>query len=96
MHTLSRWFVLALASWAFAAFVMAQAHAPFVALQPEDIRLADGATQTVIMGDPSKHGMYVVQNVFEPVARVVRIFHDQDRYITVVNGTWWGRARCGR
>jgi quercetin dioxygenase-like cupin family protein len=67
---------------------MAQAHSPFVTLQPENIALAAGATQTVIMGDPSKPGMYVVQNVFEPGRLSRPHFHDQDRYITVVKGTW--------
>ena len=56
-----RWMTVALVSWAVATSVMAQSHAPFVALQPEDVKLADGATQTVIMGDPSKPGVYVVQ-----------------------------------
>ena len=68
---------------------MAQAHSPFVTLQPENIALAAGATQTVIMGDPSKPGMYVVQNVFEPGRLSRPHFHDQDRYITVIKGTWW-------
>jgi hypothetical protein len=62
MRHLPRWCVVALGAWGLATSVMAQAHAPFVALQPEDIKVADGATQTVIMGDPSKPGMYVVQS----------------------------------
>jgi quercetin dioxygenase-like cupin family protein len=61
----------------------------FLALQPEDVRPADGATQVVIAGDPSKPGMYVVQTTFAP-GRIGRPhYHDQDRYITVIKGTWW-------
>jgi quercetin dioxygenase-like cupin family protein len=89
--TTVRWAVVGLAAWAFAASVAAQPRvpAPFVALQGEDIRPAEGATQTIIMGDPSKPGMYVVQNVFQPGRGSRPHFHDQDRYITVIAGTWW-------
>jgi quercetin dioxygenase-like cupin family protein len=91
MKTSMRWITTALAAWVFAASVMAQSAVPppFVAKQPEELTPADGATQTVIMGDPSKPGMYVVQNVFMPGRTSRPHFHDQDRYITVVSGTWW-------
>jgi quercetin dioxygenase-like cupin family protein len=58
-------------------------------MQPEEIRPAEGATQVVISGDPTKPGMYVVQNTFAPGRGSRPHFHDQDRYITVIKGTWW-------
>jgi quercetin dioxygenase-like cupin family protein len=61
----------------------------FRAVQPEDIRAEDGATQVVLYGDPRKPGIYVVQNTFAPGKGSRPHFHDQDRYITVVRGTWW-------
>jgi len=61
----------------------------FVAAQPEDLRPAEGSTQIRISGDPTKPGMYVVRNTF-PAGRIgTPHFHDQDRYITVLKGTWW-------
>jgi quercetin dioxygenase-like cupin family protein len=68
----------------------AGAHGPkFLALQPEDLRPAEGSTQIVISGDPTKPGMYVVQNTFAPGRTSRPHYHDQDRYITVIKGTWW-------
>ena len=61
----------------------------FIARQPEEIRPADGVTQVVIMGDPAKPGMYIVQNTFAAGRGSRPHFHDQDRYITVIKGTWW-------
>ena len=87
-----RWFVCGVSAYVFSAVAYGQAGPPsskFLALQPGDMRPADGTTQKVISGDPSKPGMYVVQNTFAP-GRIGRPhYHDQDRYITVIKGTWW-------
>jgi quercetin dioxygenase-like cupin family protein len=61
----------------------------FVAAQPEDLRPAEGSTQIRIMGDPTKPGMYVVRNTFPANRTGTPHFHNQDRYITVLKGTWW-------
>jgi quercetin dioxygenase-like cupin family protein len=61
----------------------------FVSRQPEELKSPDGAAAVLIMGDPSKPGMYVVQNTFAPGRTSRPHFHDQDRYITVIKGTWW-------
>jgi quercetin dioxygenase-like cupin family protein len=87
-----RWLVCALSAYAWSAVAYGQPGASglkFLALQPEDLRPADGATQVVISGDPSKPGMYVVQNTFAPGRTSRPHYHDQDRYITVIKGTWW-------
>jgi quercetin dioxygenase-like cupin family protein len=60
-----------------------------VSRQPEELKSKDGVTAVLIMGDPSKPGMYVVQNTFAAGRTSRPHFHDQDRYITVIKGTWW-------
>ena len=62
---------------------------PFVAKNPEELKPAEGATNIVIMGDPNKPGWYVVENHFAPGKGTRPHFHDQDRYVTVIRGTWW-------
>jgi quercetin dioxygenase-like cupin family protein len=86
------WLVGGLAAYALSAVAYGQAGPPspkFLALQPEDVRPAEGATQVVISGDPTKPGMYVVQNTFAPGRGSRPHYHDQDRYVTVIKGTWW-------
>src|SRR6476661_9431388 len=61
----------------------------FRAVNPEDMKAAEGSTQVVLMGDPNKPGPYVVQLTFAPGRGSRPHFHDQDRYVTVVKGTWY-------
>ena len=61
----------------------------FKALQPEQIRTADSDISVTLIGDPDKPGIYVVQITFGPGKGSRPHFHDQDRYITVIKGTWW-------
>jgi quercetin dioxygenase-like cupin family protein len=61
----------------------------FRALNLQDMKAAEGSTQVVLYGDPAKAGMYVVQITFAPGRGSRPHFHDQDRYVTVVRGTWW-------
>ena len=87
-----RWFICGLCAYAVSAVAYGQARPPnptFLSLPPEEVRPADGATQVLIMGDPSKPGMYVVQNTFKPGRTSRPHYHDQDRYITVIKGTFW-------
>ena len=42
-----------------------------------------------VLGDQSQPGMYVVRNNFQPGRTSRPHYHDQDRYITVLKGTWW-------
>src|SRR4026207_323026 len=87
-----RWLICGFTAYALSAVAYGQAGAPgakFLSMQPEEIRPAEGATQVVISGDPTKPGMYVVQNTFAPGRGSRPHFHDQDRYVTVIKGTWW-------
>ena len=61
----------------------------FIAAQPEDLRPGEGGSQAVVLGDPSKAGLYVVRITFAPGRGSRPHFHSQDRYVTVIRGTWW-------
>ena len=62
----------------------------FVVAQPEDVKFPDGAqSQIVIAGDPNAPGIYVIRIRFAPGNMSRPHFHDQDRYVTVIKGTWW-------
>lgn len=61
----------------------------FRATTPEAMHAAEGSTQVVLLGDPTKPGIYVVQITFAPGRGSRPHFHDQDRYVSVVKGTWW-------
>ena len=49
-----------------------------------------GVEQAVMFGDPSKPGLYVVLTKWKAGNNFSRPhFHPNDRFITVVSGTWW-------
>ena len=48
-----------------------------------------GALQAVMAGDPSKPGLYVVLTKWTPHHMSHPHFHPNDRFITVISGTWW-------
>jgi len=50
---------------------------------------ADIGRSVTVLGDPNKPGMYIIRNRFAPGAMSRPHFHDQDRYVTVIKGTWW-------
>jgi quercetin dioxygenase-like cupin family protein len=50
---------------------------------------AAGVNQAILHGDPTKPGLYVVLNRFKPGNFSRPHFHPNDRFITVVKGTWW-------
>ena len=48
-----------------------------------------GAMEAVLSGDPSKPGLYVVMVKWRPHMMSRPHFHPNDRYVTVISGTWW-------
>jgi ChrR Cupin-like domain len=48
-----------------------------------------GVKQKVLYGDPSQPGLYIVLAKWESGKMSRPHFHPNDRYITVVSGTWW-------
>jgi hypothetical protein len=49
----------------------------------------NGSEQAVVVGDPSKPGMYIVLTKWTPGHMSHPHFHPNNRYITVLSGTWW-------
>ncbi len=45
--------------------------------------------QVVLFGDPTKPGYYMVMNRFKPNTFSRPHFHPNDRFITVIKGTWY-------
>ena len=45
--------------------------------------------QVILHGDPTKPGLYIVINKFKPGNFSKPHFHPNDRFITVLKGTWW-------
>src|SRR5262245_52277766 len=51
---------------------------------------AAGSQNAVLVGDPAKPGLYVVRNKWLKGNHFSRPhFHPNDRFITVLGGTWW-------
>jgi hypothetical protein len=48
-----------------------------------------GASMAVMQGDPAKPGLYVVLVKWSPHHMSHPHFHPNDRFITVISGTWW-------
>ena len=67
-------------------FVTFKAPDQFVWRDPSN---ASQTNQTVLVGDPSKTGIYMNINRFKPGAFSRPHFHPNDRYIMVLKGTWW-------
>ena len=59
---------------------------------PKDIKWVatnGGNEQAVLMGDPTKPGLYIVLTKWPPHRNSRPHSHPNDRYITVLSGTWW-------
>ncbi len=48
-----------------------------------------GPETAVLVGDPTKPGLYVIINRFHPGNFSQPHYHPNNRYIMVVSGTWW-------
>ena len=62
------------------------AHDKALVLQPDDIVLNGTAN---LVGDPAKPGPYIVRTRLAPNTKNRARFYDQDRWVTVLKGTWW-------
>src|SRR5262245_29284730 len=93
---LRRCVIGALTMAAFAGVGSVAAEDPFVAAMkvqiPKDIKWVEspaGSAQAVLVGDPSKPGLYVVLTKWHAGHMSRPHFHANDRFITVISGTWW-------
>ena len=48
-----------------------------------------GSSQAILFGDPAKPGMYGVLTKWSPNHMSRPHSHPNDRFITVISGTWW-------
>jgi quercetin dioxygenase-like cupin family protein len=59
-------------------------------VQPEAAEQAFGeSVQVTVFGDPSKPGLYAIRRRFKPGEASRPHYHDQDRLVTVIKGTWY-------
>jgi quercetin dioxygenase-like cupin family protein len=59
---------------------------------PDEIKWVanpSGSETAVLVGDPSKPGLYVVLNKWTAHHNSKPHSHPNDRFITVISGTWW-------
>lgn len=66
----------------------------FVTLHPGEEKWEDypgiaGIKRMVVYGDPSKPGIYVIRAKFAPGVMSMPHSHPEDRFVTVIRGTWW-------
>src|SRR5437879_11520287 len=86
--------ILLLMLAAGAAFAADLNPAALVYKSPDQLKWRDpsgaaGINQAVLVGDPEKPGLYVVMIRFKPGNFSRPHFHPNDRFITVIKGTWW-------
>jgi quercetin dioxygenase-like cupin family protein len=65
-----------------------------VRVTPEQLKWVDepdglGFKTAIVEGDPAKPGLYVIQVKFPPGVMSRPHFHREDRYATVIKGTWY-------
>ena len=48
-----------------------------------------GSKQAVVYGDPTKPGLYIILVKWSPHHMSRPHFHPNDRFVTVISGTWW-------
>jgi len=64
----------------------------FIKMTPSEIVWKDGENgikNTILFGDPNKPGLYIVRNIFPAGVMSTPHSHDQDRWVTVIKGTWY-------
>jgi hypothetical protein len=60
--------------------------------KPEQIKWStenNGAQNAVLLGDPTKPGLYIVLTKWTAGHMSHPHYHPNNRYITVLSGTWW-------
>lgn len=83
-----------------AAVTLSAAEGPFADLDPKAINIrlpqdiewkssSSGAAEAILVGDPAKPGLYVVLTKWLAHHNSRPHFHPNDRFITVLSGTWW-------
>ena len=84
--------VALLLTFAWSASAIGDEDAGFVRLTPDELEwrtLEAGLEVAIVEGDPSKEGFYIIRARFAPGVFSAPHYHPNDRYITVIQGTWW-------
>jgi quercetin dioxygenase-like cupin family protein len=88
-----RFLIVILGLIAFGSIQAAELDPKAINIQlPKDIKWVSspsGSEQAVLFGDPSKPGLYIVLTKWLPNKNSRPHSHPNDRYITVLKGTWW-------
>ena len=76
------------------ALAVAQDPSGFVRITPDQVHWTDipgghGAQFAQLLGDQSKPGIYVIRVKFPPHWMDTPHWHPNDRYVTVLQGTWY-------
>jgi quercetin dioxygenase-like cupin family protein len=59
-------------------------------MQPEAAEAAFGKeVQVAVFGDPAKPGLYAIRRKFKPGEMSRPHYHDMERLVTVIKGTWF-------
>ncbi len=66
----------------------------FVRIKPDNIKWVNvpampGLQTALLEGDPAKPGLYVLRVKFAPGVMTRPHIHSQDRFVTVISGTWY-------
>jgi quercetin dioxygenase-like cupin family protein len=64
----------------------------FTIIKPDELvwqHNTDGPDITVVYGDPTKEGFYIIRARFAPGVMSRPHYHPTDRHVTVISGTWW-------
>lgn len=91
-----RWLPASAAAAAFAALASMQAGTlnpkALVYKAPDQLKWTEtksGAKEAVLLGDPSKPGLYIILVKWDPHKMSRPHYHPNDRFATVISGTWW-------
>ena len=81
-------------TWSASAANPAADAAGFIRVTPAQVRWVEapgghGAKFATVLGDPGKPGLYVIRGQFPPHWMDAPHWHSQDRYVTVLQGTWY-------
>ena len=89
-------FLITLSAFVLLSFVVfgQKATQSVVRVTPEQLKWNDepdglGFKQAIVEGDPTKPGLYVIQVKFPPGVMSRPHSHREDRYATVLKGTWY-------
>ena len=94
-HLLRRWAPIALVTAMFVWLTPATADLNLAAIKitmPDKIQWTtnpSGSSNAVLAGDPKQPGLYVVLTKWSAGHMSRPHFHQNDRFITVISGTWW-------